>query len=55
MIVTGAPAFFAAWSATAISSAETTFTSTSAGPPMRSVVYCAMEAWGTMRSGAKLD
>lgn len=32
MIVTGAPAFFAAWSATAISSAETTFTSTSAGP-----------------------
>ena len=21
----------------------------------RQVVYCAMEAWGTMRSGAKLD
>ena len=54
MIVTGASACLAARSATAISSAEWMFTITSAGPPMRRVVYCAIEACGAMRSGAKL-
>ena len=54
MIVTGASACLAARSATAISSAEWMFTITSAGPPMRRVVYCAIGACGAMRSGAKL-